>query len=66
MPEDEDFGEPLRLETLHNGIRTDPFMILGKPGMTFPENKSESIILDFEAAMVTALEKISLPEFPED
>jgi len=57
MPEDEQFGEELRLDVLHNGIRMDPFMVLGKDELEFPKDEKISELLDFEARLARAIEQ---------
>jgi hypothetical protein len=60
MPENEDFGNFMRTD--EQGIRLDPFMVLGKDGAAFPENQKARELLDFEAELVRALDTIDLSE----
>lgn len=45
LPEDEDFGEPVRLREHGNAIRLDPFLVLGKEGLTMEvDEKTKQIV----------------------
>jgi hypothetical protein len=65
MPEDEDFGDEIRTPKRGNGIRVDPFMVMGKPGLDWPVDESVKTRLNFAVQLYRALAKSNSTDDPQ-
>jgi hypothetical protein len=65
MPEDEDFGDEVRTPKRGNGIRVDPFMVMGKPNLDWPIDESVKTRLNFAVQLYRALVKSNRTDDPQ-